>query len=145
MHNTVCCCLGPRLTRANYSDLELVQQLINDSVSLLVYSGSEGEEEGEESDGSLRSGAGEGVEGGGSERRGSRRRARPGGYGSGHGEVHGLITRAPSRLRFFLTYQACLFHFFFVQELFHAHHPPPPNKKKKLIVKTSRRFKELDT
>lgn len=65
----------------------MVQQLINESVSLLIYPGSEGEEEGEESDGSLRSGAGEGGEGG-SERRGSgsRRRARPGGFGWSQGK-----------------------------------------------------------
>lgn len=78
--------------RASSSDLYVVQQLINDSVSLLVYSGSEGEgeEEGEESDGSLRSGAGEGGDAGG-EKRGSggsgRRRARPGGLGGSQGSL----------------------------------------------------------
>ncbi|CAN0042646.1 unnamed protein product, partial [Laminaria digitata] len=53
--------------RASSNDLYIVQQLINDSVSLLVYAGSEGEEEGQESDGSAMGGGGGG--GGGLGRR----------------------------------------------------------------------------
>lgn len=58
------CCL---VCRPSSNDLYIVQQLINDSVSLLVYSGSEGEDEAEgEGDGSDGQGSGGLSDGGGS-------------------------------------------------------------------------------
>lgn len=74
--------------RASSNDLYVVQQLINDSVSLLVYSGSEGEEEGEESDGSSSlAGGGDGGSVGSSSGGGGRRRGRGDSLGGSHGAV----------------------------------------------------------
>lgn len=61
------------LPRASSNDLYIVQQLINDSVSLLVYSESGGEEDGDESDGSSRGGGGQGGDGGRASGAGRRR------------------------------------------------------------------------
>lgn len=64
--------------RPSSNDLYIVQQLINDSVSLLVYAGPEGEEEGEgdgEGDGRRSRGPGDGGGGGGD---GARGRKAPG-------------------------------------------------------------------
>ncbi|CAM9983350.1 unnamed protein product [Ectocarpus sp. 6 AP-2014] len=83
--------------RPSSNDLYIVQQLMNDSVSLLVYAGSEGEEDGEESDGS----GGRGGGGGGGDGAGRRR---------GHGELFG--GPQAGRLRSFLRP--------------HMLHAPPP-------------------
>lgn len=79
----------PALRRPSSNDLYIVQQLINDSVSLLVYSGSEGEDEpegegngqGSRSPGDGGEGESEGEGGGGG---GAGRRRGPGELFGGH-------------------------------------------------------------
>lgn len=72
--------------RASSNDLYIVQQLINDSVSLLVYSESGGEEEGDESDGSGVGGVG-GQGGGGARSGGAGRRRSRGESSGGQGAI----------------------------------------------------------